>query len=225
MPGSDVFKKRLDELRLAHSEAQSVLLRNYYAHAINLTEESINTLATLVEWGQAKQAEDQQLVDERISLETRNLARIARELDEARLECEAATDDRSRSIVALKLRTIRTTLELDKSGMNTDLFMTGSSIRLQVVPGLAKELSEKILSPGEKGFTLKAAVDSINFVMGLVPGVGNVYSGVLAVYGITTKRKGTRRTADKHVVYLEGYCQALRIWSAAAESAIRVLQE
>ncbi|MGH8654560.1 MAG: hypothetical protein ACREYE_21385 [Gammaproteobacteria bacterium] len=224
MTDGNCYKNRLDDLRRAQSEAESFLLRNYYAHAINLTEESLCLLADLVERGMEKFEEDKRLVDQRLAGQSGKLEQIAKQLEEAKQDLATKTDDLSRSIATLKLKMLRTSLTLDVSGINTELLMIGSSIRLNVVPGLTEQLFNNILCPDETYFQLEAVIEGINFVIGLVPFLGNVYSGLLAINGITTNRKRIRKAADKHVVYLEAYCHALKIWIVAAQSAIRSLQ-
>jgi hypothetical protein len=220
----NAYKKRIDDFCRARSEAKSNLLCNYYAHAINLTEESLWILSNLIECGNAKFDEDKQLIDNRLNQQSQKLKEIESQLKEAQRELETKTDDLSRSLAILKIKMLRTSLDLDVSDINTELFSIESSIRLKVVPRLGEQFFDNIVAPDEQSFKLEAVVDGINFAIGLVPFLGNMYSGLLAIYGITTKRKKTRKTADKHLVYLEEYCHALKIWGVAAQSAIRALQ-
>ena len=217
-------KKRLDDFRRAMDSAKSRHLRNFYAYAINVTEESLWILSELLEIGHEKMDEDNRLINDRIERQNQTLRDLDRKLNEAKLDLETKTDDLSRSLAILKIKMIQTRLDLDVSAENTELFGIQSSIRLGVVPALGKSLFDDILTPDEESFSVEAAVDGIHFAVGLIPFLGNIYSGLLAIHGIAARRDTLQRNADSHLAYLEEYCYALKIWGEAAQSAIRALQ-
>jgi hypothetical protein len=94
--------------------------------------------------------------------------------------------------------------------------------RRQELPVL---LVEKILKPDESQFRKDAVLSGIDFVVGIIPGVGTTVDAFKKVVAIFKRGKPNVKIATKVVSYLDDYIEAVNAWLATAESSIRIFDE
>lgn len=224
-PWLKAYEGRMDALRGARASAKSDILQTCYSDAIDATEEALLTLADLNAAVEAKFHEDKAILNELQAWYSANLARIGTELQAARDRLESAEDDLQRTAAHSKARMIHIDIDMAEISMaNINITGTISLMRLEVFPRLVKQLFDRIISPNESQFQWQAAVDGIHFALGMAPVVGSVYSAILAIHGIATKRKAALGDADRHLVYLQDYREALKHWIAAAQATMRTFE-
>lgn len=218
-PGA--YDRRIAELRRQLNSHPPNALRQVYEQAIQLTNDSMYRLESLLECTAKKFQADQQNVDERIRQHTERLNRYATELREAGLTLAVSNGGFERTAAHLKAKTILVLLNTDVSIENTKLQQLWSYLGASVATELGGKLFDEIFWPDETSFQYAAVVTGLEKLAAAIPLYGNIYSGLKAAYGIVTARQARTKTAHAHGHYYEDYCDALRLWGIAAEAAVR----
>jgi hypothetical protein len=215
------FNDRIGKLRSAHEEAKSETLRDLYTCAIGLTEEASWRLLSLFESAEAKGMEDARIAAARHELAMDQLKGYKRELADIKASLATPVPDAIRASLAVRLKFIQAVLRHDPFHLLAEMLDQQAAERMKQVDTLVEQLTNKILAPEPGEFVLNTAVEGINFAIGLIPIAGSIYSALLAAYNIGTDQSKKKKHADSVLSYLEEYCIAVKVWIAAAESAIR----
>lgn len=219
-----IYLNRLDEFRRTRDSTQSFTLRHFYSHAISLSEESMWILSDLVEYGTQAHLDNKEKIDFMLDHKKRELEDIGLKLEKAKHELDTSPDELSKLASLNTIRMISIRLDLDASNIAIATLASQAHIRIKTVPELGRQLFENIYLPNQDSFNFEALVSGINFAIGAVPVLGTIYSGLLTIHGIKASREKRFETADKHMTYLEEYCQSLKLWNTAALSAMSALQ-
>lgn len=218
-PGA--YDRRIAELRRQLDSHPPNALRQVYEQAIQLTNDSMYLLESLLECTEKKFKNDQQNIDERIRWHTERLNRYATEIREAGQSIAIGKGGFEHLAAHLKIKTILVMLNTDVSIENTKIQQLWSYLGASVATELGNKLFDEIFWPDERSFQYAAVVTGLEKLAGAIPIYGTIYSGLKAAYGIVTARQARTQTAHAHGHYYEDYCDALRLWGIAAEAAIR----
>jgi hypothetical protein len=214
---------RIETLRTSLNNTKSSTLRDLYVQAIRLTEDASWRVLRLFESAEVKHAEDAELAANRHDSAMKQLASFNHDLAEIESNLKTQGSDVIRASELLRLEMIKIMLAPGPFELHTALLDHQATERIRNVALLAEQLTKNILAPDQGKFVFKTAVEGINFAIGLIPYAGNVYSALLSAYAIGTDRSKKEKNADEVACYLEEYCNAIRVWMAAADGAIRVL--
>ncbi len=217
------FSDRIEKLRTSLNQTKSSTLRDLYVQAIRLTEDASWRVLRLFESAEVKGADDAELAAKRHDWAMKQLESFKHDL--AKIESHLTTPGNEviHASEVLRLRMIKIMLECGPLELHTELLNHQAMERIKSVDLLAEQLTKNILAPDRGKFVFTTAVEGINFAIGLIPFAGNFYSALVGAYAISTDRSKKEKNADEVACYLEEYCNAIMVWMAAADGAIRAL--
>lgn len=224
MSDPHTYTKRLQELKQARAEEKTQTLRNLYDEAITLTENALRLAADLQdvasEYFETASANTRQ----RLDLQERRLERYSASLRAAVKAMTSPNTAWAAKAAQLTAQSIRTVLQTDVANVNTEIAHIGATLKVQVALKIIDRLFTEVYGQKLNSFDLDAAIDGFNTGFGMIPIVGNIYSGLVAIANIARRKQRRRAQASQHVSALEDYCEALRSWMAVTYSSIRVMQ-
>ncbi|MES2212286.1 MAG: hypothetical protein V4490_04020 [Pseudomonadota bacterium] len=222
---AEAYETRLKALQSALNQSQSDTFRALLASAVHLTQHALEQSDRLHKVTEESYGRDSAFLANKLRQSEERAALRRKELDEVSASLSSKfIDDTQRAVSELRLKAIQVQLSMDTSITNTEIFRIKMTSKYEAATSLITRLFKDILKPNESQFQLTATVEGIHVALSAVPLAGNIYSGLLGIYNISTSRKRFSKIADKQAIYLEEYVKALRVWFAATEAVIRALQ-
>lgn len=217
------YKERVAELTDWRDAAKSPMLKQAYQRALDLTATAAETFIRLQRAAEVESAaydEHANEVVESIEERAEELSQKAADV-EARLEQEPLGADRTLAIE--KDFVLIEIITQQWRAIDFQIMDMLRQVRVAAVPKLEKALFKDILEPDESAFSKEVAIHAIEFAIGLVPGVGQLYDVYTRARELFKVKQYKAGITSQHIEYLEGYCEALGLWCVAAEATIKRL--
>jgi hypothetical protein len=229
MASAKNYDKKLKELNDSRDAAKSPGVVSTLNDAIAQTEQSLALCGKLEEsWTEATKV----LIDrdrQKQALEDAAMETMRRTLAEVTAAVAASAGEnpkvaiKSLDLARLRIETLRLELKASEAASRLSaVARENAMLPATVPPKLIDWLFDGVWKPGRRDFDDDAMVQGADFIVGLIPFAGNVYSGVRALWNIGRARRAALAAWDAESLYIESYGAALSLWQGAALEAISV---
>ena len=225
MVDPEAYRRRRQQFEAWLANAKNPTLIEKYKTAITMTARAAETFEKLVDVKEKEWQEYRRESDAIFSSIEKEAANLTRQVDALVERLRNETDSSKRVHLEIESGSLR--MSLFTAECRNISFQISSALRdreVQKLKALTEVLFRDVFAPDETEFSKKAAVSAIEFAVGVTP-VGPIYDLVKKLSELDRWETQQGQGADKHLTYVDDYCEAVARWCGAADEAIRSWSE